>query len=81
VAAIKTPTALVFADADAVRPEHAVQFFQLLGGGKKDRGWIRNVQRTASSFTGPHALQHPFIKDAGTHGHTIPRIVFISALT
>jgi len=39
VAAIKTPTALVFADADAVRPEHAVQFFQLLGGGKKDRGW------------------------------------------
>jgi hypothetical protein len=32
VAAIKTPTAPVFADADAVRPEHAVQFFQLLGG-------------------------------------------------
>jgi len=39
VAAIQSPTLLVFGDADAVRPEHAVQFFQLLGGGKKDAGW------------------------------------------
>lgn len=39
VAAIKAPTMLVFADADAIRPEHMVQFFQLLGGGKKDAGW------------------------------------------
>jgi pimeloyl-ACP methyl ester carboxylesterase len=39
VAAIKAPTLLVFGDADAVRPEHIVQFFQLLGGGKKDAGW------------------------------------------
>ncbi len=39
VAAIKAPTMLVFGDADAVRPEHVVQFFQLLGGGKKDGGW------------------------------------------
>jgi len=39
VAAIKAPTMLVFGDADAMRPEHAVQFFQLLGGGKMDAGW------------------------------------------
>jgi pimeloyl-ACP methyl ester carboxylesterase len=39
VAAIKAPAMLVFADADAIRPEHMVQFFQLLGGGKKDAGW------------------------------------------
>jgi pimeloyl-ACP methyl ester carboxylesterase len=39
VAAIQAPTLLVFGDADAIRPEHAVQFFQLLGGGKKDAGW------------------------------------------
>ena len=38
VAAIKVPTMLVFADADAMRPEHMVEFFQLLGGGKKDGG-------------------------------------------
>lgn len=39
VAAIKAPTLLVFGDADAVRPAHAVQFFELLGGGQKDGGW------------------------------------------
>ena len=38
VAAIKAPLLLVFADADAVRPEHIVEFFRLLGGGKKDAG-------------------------------------------
>ncbi len=39
VAGLKMPTMLVFADADAIRPEHMVQFFQLLGGGKQDPGW------------------------------------------
>jgi len=39
VPAIKAPTLLVFGDADAVRTAHAVEFFELLGGGKKDGGW------------------------------------------
>src|SRR5258708_23241873 len=39
VAAIKAPTLLVFGDADAIRTAHAVQFFELFGGGKKDGGW------------------------------------------
>ena len=39
VAAIKAPTLIVFSDADAVRPAHMVEFFGLLGGGKKDAGW------------------------------------------
>lgn len=39
VAAIKAPTMLVFGDADAVRTAHAVEFFELLGGGQKDGGW------------------------------------------
>lgn len=39
VAAIKAPALLVFGDADAVRTAHAVEFFELLGGGKKDGGW------------------------------------------
>ena len=38
VAAIKAPTMLVFADADAVRPEHIVEFYRLLGGGQRDAG-------------------------------------------
>jgi pimeloyl-ACP methyl ester carboxylesterase len=39
VAAIRAPTLLVFGDADAVRTAHAVEFFGLLGGGKKEGGW------------------------------------------
>jgi pimeloyl-ACP methyl ester carboxylesterase len=39
VAAIRASTLLVFGDADAIPPAHAVQFFELLGGGKKDGGW------------------------------------------
>jgi pimeloyl-ACP methyl ester carboxylesterase len=39
VAAIQAPVLLAFGDADAVRTAHAVQFFELLGGGKKDGGW------------------------------------------
>jgi pimeloyl-ACP methyl ester carboxylesterase len=39
VASIKIPTMLVFGDADAIPPTHAAQFFELLGGGKKDGGW------------------------------------------
>lgn len=39
VARIKGPVLLVFGDADAVRTAHAVQYFELLGGGKKDGGW------------------------------------------
>ena len=38
VPAIKAPVLLVFGDADGVRTSHAVQFFELLGGGKKDGG-------------------------------------------
>jgi hypothetical protein len=30
---------LVFADADAVRPAHIVEFYRLLGGGQKDAGF------------------------------------------
>ncbi|MGO9831173.1 MAG: alpha/beta fold hydrolase [Myxococcaceae bacterium] len=36
---IKVPVMLVFGDADAVRTAHAVQLFELLGGGRKDGGW------------------------------------------
>jgi len=39
VAAMKIPTMLVVGDADSVRTAHAVEFFGLLGGGKKDAGW------------------------------------------
>ena len=41
VAKLKMPVMIVFGDADMVRPEHQVKFYQLLGGGLKDAGWNR----------------------------------------
>jgi len=41
VATLKIPVMLVFGDSDMYRPEHVVKFYQLLGGGLKDAGWMR----------------------------------------
>jgi pimeloyl-ACP methyl ester carboxylesterase len=41
VAKLKMPVMLVFGDADMIRPEHEIKFYQLLGGGLKDAGWNR----------------------------------------
>jgi pimeloyl-ACP methyl ester carboxylesterase len=38
VTALKVPTMLMYADADAVRLEHILDFFKLLGGGLHDAG-------------------------------------------
>ncbi len=35
------PVMLVYGDSDMFRPEHIVRFYQLLGGGLKDAGWMR----------------------------------------
>jgi pimeloyl-ACP methyl ester carboxylesterase len=35
------PVMLVFGDSDMYRPEHIVKFYQLLGGGLQDAGWMR----------------------------------------
>ncbi|HLK78981.1 MAG TPA: alpha/beta hydrolase [Streptosporangiaceae bacterium] len=50
VAAISAPVMLVYADADAVRPAHIVEFYALLGGGLRDANWdgsLRPVARLA----------------------------------
>lgn len=39
VSKFKMPVMIVVGDADAIRPEHTMEFFELLGGGKKDAGW------------------------------------------
>jgi pimeloyl-ACP methyl ester carboxylesterase len=38
---IEIPVMLVYGDSDMMRPEHIVEFYQLLGGGLKDAGWQR----------------------------------------
>ena len=35
---VQARTLLVFADADAIRPEHMVEFWKALGGGQRDAG-------------------------------------------
>jgi pimeloyl-ACP methyl ester carboxylesterase len=47
VAAITSPTMLVFADADAIRPDHIVEFYKLLGGGRRDAGLDGSARPTA----------------------------------
>lgn len=39
IPSIKAPTLIVVGDADSVRTAHAVEFFELLGGGKADGSW------------------------------------------
>lgn len=38
---LKMPVMLIYGDSDMYRPEHIVEFYQLLGGGLKDAGWMR----------------------------------------
>jgi pimeloyl-ACP methyl ester carboxylesterase len=41
VAKLAGPVMLVYGDSDMYRPEHEVKFYQLLGGGLRDAGWMR----------------------------------------
>jgi pimeloyl-ACP methyl ester carboxylesterase len=39
---LSMPVMLVIGDADGLPPSHAVEFFNLLGGGKRDAGFDRS---------------------------------------
>jgi len=49
VTKLQARTLLVFADADAIRPEHMVEFWKALGGGQRDAG-IDGSQRPANQL-------------------------------
>lgn len=42
ISGLSVPTLLVIGDADGLPPSHAVEFFGLLGGGRRDAGWDRS---------------------------------------
>ncbi len=42
VRALTMPVLIVAGDADGIPPRHAVEFFELLGGGKRDAVWDRS---------------------------------------
>lgn len=43
VAALRLPVLLIFGDSDSIRLEHQLKFYQLLGGGRGDAGWNREM--------------------------------------
>ncbi|AGB46714.1 alpha/beta hydrolase [Mesorhizobium sp. ESP6-5] len=43
---LKMPVMLAYGDSDMYKPEHEIKFYQMLGGGLKDAGWMReNLSR------------------------------------
>jgi pimeloyl-ACP methyl ester carboxylesterase len=66
VSSIKVPTMIVYADADSFRPAHIMEFYGLLGGGKRDAGLDgsgRAVARLAivPGFTHYTVLSSPMV--------------------
>lgn len=41
VRGLQMPTMIVFGDSDMYKPEHVIRMYQLLGGGLRDAGWMR----------------------------------------
>jgi pimeloyl-ACP methyl ester carboxylesterase len=63
VAKVRARTLLVFADADAQRPEHMVEFWKALGGGQRDAG-LDGSLRPASQFAIlPNAIHYTLAVD------------------
>lgn len=55
---IALPTMLIFADADAVRLEHIVAFYEALGGGKRDAGLDGSLRAAARLGVVPGATHY-----------------------
>ena len=55
---IKSPTMLVFADSDSVRPEHIVAFYKALGGGQRDAGLDGSLRSQARLGIVPGATHY-----------------------
>jgi len=72
VAGITTPTMLVFGDADAIRPAHMVEFFALLGGGKKDGGWDGSGISSARLAILPGVTHYTIVDSAALMATVLP---------
>ena len=65
VAKITAPVMLVFADADAVRPAHIVEFYELLGGGLRDANWDGSLRPVARLAVLPGQTHYDIFASAG----------------
>jgi pimeloyl-ACP methyl ester carboxylesterase len=58
VARVRARTLLVFADADAMRPEHMVEFWKALGGGQRDAGLDGSLRPASQLAIVPNTTHH-----------------------
>lgn len=66
------PTMIVFGDSDMYLPEHVVRFYQLLGGGLKDGGWMReNMSRNRLAII-PNATHYDIFYSPLLAGTVLP---------
>ena len=72
---IKATTMVVAGDADIFPPSHAVEFFGLLGGGKRDGGWDGSgaAERTARDPAWRDPLHDGHRPGARPDGNRVPR--------
>ncbi len=69
---LKMPVMLVFGDGDMYRPEHVVKFYQSLGGGLKDAGWMReNLSQNRLAIL-PNATHYDILYSPGLVSTTLP---------
>jgi pimeloyl-ACP methyl ester carboxylesterase len=69
---LSMPVMLVYGDADMVRPEHIVQFYQLLGGGLKDAGWQREHMSRARLAIIPDVTHYEMFLSPDLPGTIVP---------
>jgi pimeloyl-ACP methyl ester carboxylesterase len=63
VAKVQARTLLVFADADAQRPEHMVEFWKALGGGQRDAGLDGSLRPPSQFAIVPNAIHYTLALD------------------
>ncbi len=63
VAGVRARTLLVFADADAQRPEHMVKFWKALGGGQRDAGIDGSLRPANQLAIIPNAIHYTLAMD------------------
>ena len=63
---------LVFADADAVRPDHIVEFYGLLGGGRRDAGLDGSLRPVARLAVLPGLTHYTIASDPALAAAVLP---------
>ncbi|MFC5865478.1 alpha/beta fold hydrolase [Acidicapsa dinghuensis] len=66
------PTMLVFADADSIRLEHIVAFYEALGGGQRDAGLDGSLRSTARLGIVPGATHYNILSTTAVANMALP---------